>query len=211
MNRDCYSFVALCFAALTNALSRWGDSRRALAVCDEAITFAPQSYALRTTRGILTYPAPNAVDDFRAAIQLGDQHYYPHYYLAHHSILTRNFEAAVSWCRQALERRPDRPIEAQLHFWLAIAQHHLGANQEEVIRLLAKAQEIDPANALKHDVKEIEAQLAASESKFDRDWAGIQLESAWGEKYTVAHESMVSGRRSQVDVALGKVAAGTAA
>jgi tetratricopeptide (TPR) repeat protein len=175
------------------ALSRWGDPQRARAVCDEAVAFAPKAYGPRTVRGIITYPEEGAVEDFRESVRLGDQHYYPFYYLAHAAIMVKDFEPAESWCQQALRRRPSRGIEAQLRLWLAIALHHLGSKEDEVLYQLAMAREIDPANAsINQDVRSLEEQLAAP-------GAGMKAESAT-ESYLTAQQREVE-KKERLDVA----------
>jgi tetratricopeptide (TPR) repeat protein len=161
-DQDLRDFMVLCFESASLALNRWGDPKRARAVCDEGVAFAPKAYGPRTMRGIISYPEEGAVNDFRESVRLGDQHYYPYYYLAHAAIMAKDIESAESWCQQALRRRPRREIEAQLHLWLAIALHHLGSRQDEVLYQLALARGIDSANAwIGHDMRSLEEQLAA--------------------------------------------------
>jgi tetratricopeptide (TPR) repeat protein len=119
-----------------------------LDVCSVAVSFAPNAYGPKTVRGIITYPDEEAVADFRRAIELGDPSYYAYYYLAHASMVSADYEASTSLCRQALQHAPSRRIEAQLHFWLSIARGHLGAEVEDVRSLLQRAVELDPNNPL---------------------------------------------------------------
>ncbi len=144
--QDIRKYMVLCFEAAVMGFQQAGEQERARQTCDQAILFAPNEAELRTIRGYVLYPSDQALDDFREAIRLGDQTFFPYYFLAHHALVSKQFSEAVSWCRQSLERHPSRPIAAQLHFWLAMAQHHLGSSSEEVQSLLVRAWELDPDN-----------------------------------------------------------------
>ena len=190
---------------MASALSQWGDHQKAKALCDEAIAFDPNAYGLWSARGMLIYPGNGAVEDFREAVRLGDRNCYPYYFLAHSSLMTRTFQEAAEWCREALKRGPSLGIKAQLHLWLAIAAHESGVSLNEVLALLAKAREIDPENVfLKHDVEEIQAQLTAATSKVTTDWTKIKVAPVW-EEFTESQESIVIDRRNRLDLANQKL------
>lgn len=137
-------YMSLCFEIVIMGLQRTGQSERARQTCEVALSFAPNRAGLRTLRGTVTYPSDQAVEDFREAIRLGHQAYYPYYYLAHAALIAMDFTEVVSWCKKALERQPSPRIEAQLYFWLAMAKGHLDAGADEVHGLLQRAQELDP-------------------------------------------------------------------
>ena len=99
---DVRLFMSLCFDTVLAALMQLGEYPRAVAVAGEAIAFQPDAPRPLTARGILTYPSPAAVDDFRTAMALpGADHVAP-YHLAHHAFHSGNLAEAERLCRVAL-------------------------------------------------------------------------------------------------------------
>jgi tetratricopeptide (TPR) repeat protein len=146
---DLRDIMALALEAVGLALGRFGDRDQGVALCDAAIAFQPRLGSVRTTRGMIRYPAPDSLEDFRKAIELGDSTYGPRYYLAHHAITTGNFQEGLLWARQALQKAPlsSLRIRAQLQGWTAICQAHLGTEREAVQTMFEEALAIDPQNA----------------------------------------------------------------
>ncbi len=140
--------MALGFEAAASGLRRLGDYEQARRVCDEAIAFEPAASNLWVSRGILRYPEAGALDDFRKAVALGHDSYFPYCFLAHDAMTKGDFPSALSWSQQALHqaKRPSASIEAQLYGWMAICRSQLGASRDDVEELFRKAREIDPAN-----------------------------------------------------------------
>lgn len=147
-NREIRALMLWGFEAAALGLQRRGELQRACTVCDEAIAFEPNAPEAYTLRGILTYPEAGALDDFRKAVTLGDDSYFPCYFLAHDSMTKDDFQSALTWSQQALRKavKPGARIESQLYEWMAICRGQLGAGREEVEELFRKAREIDPAN-----------------------------------------------------------------
>ncbi len=145
-NEEMRLVMSACFDAASLGLMRLGDDRKALTLAEEAIKFDPSAPGPLSTRGMLTYPAEQAVRDFRQASKSPTEGYIPFYYLAHHAFMHGQFREAIALCEQALERRPGRPITAQLHGWIAVCRDSLGADRGEVDRLFQRALEIDANN-----------------------------------------------------------------
>jgi tetratricopeptide (TPR) repeat protein len=193
-NRDLRDLMTLCSDMMAFALYQKGDESRAREICNTAITFAPQAQELRTTRGIITYPGSEAEDEFREAIRLRETRCYPWYFLAHASLAKGDHSAAALWCRQALEHRPGRKIEAQLCFWLAMAQKHLGARPDEILFLQYRAQELDPENDTFHqDAAKLETMAAEP--------MAVKSAVSWKE-YLDQRELRLIERRSRIDATL---------
>jgi tetratricopeptide (TPR) repeat protein len=207
---DLREYMILGFEIAALSLNQIGDSARALDVCSVAVSFAPNAYGPKTVRGIITYPDKEAVADFRRAIELGDPSYYAYYYLAHTSMVSGDYEAATSLCQQALQHAPSRRIEAQLHFWLSIAQQHLGAELEVVRRLLQRAIELDPDNPLpRHHLEAVEA--SGKISFFSSASWDAELRDQRYLDYLKPHETKVEAARSAHTELLERELAGAAA
>jgi tetratricopeptide (TPR) repeat protein len=95
-------------------------------------------------RGIITYPLPNAVEDFKTAIRLNDGSYFPYYYMADHKIKIGEYTAAIGFCEHALKCAPSREDESQLYSWMGVCMAELGRPRSEAERLFRRAKEIDP-------------------------------------------------------------------
>jgi tetratricopeptide (TPR) repeat protein len=193
-NRDLRDLMTLCLDMVAFALHQTDDDTRAREICTTAIAFSPQSHELRTTRGIITYPGGTAEDDFREAIRLRETRCYPWYFLAHASLAKGDHSAAASWCRQALEHRPSRTLEAQLCFWLAMAQKHLGARPDEILFLQYRAQELEPENDAFH-------QDSAKLESLAVEPLTLRSTSAWRD-YLDQRELRLIERRSRIDATL---------
>ena len=138
--------MSICIDPASLALMRLGDTTKARILAEEAIRFQPSSPGPLTVRGMLTYPEEQAVTDFRKAAELPEVGYAPFLYLAHHALHQGRFIEAIAYCQKALERNPARPIQPQIHGWIAVCRDCQGANREEVESLFQQAFEIDPAN-----------------------------------------------------------------
>jgi len=145
---ELYLILDLAFETAAISLFRLGEQLRAKQVCDEAIRLGPHSPNTWTVRGIVTYPSDGAVADFQNAIALGDDTYFPYFYLAHNALARSDYSGAVQFCQEALKTRakPNRRIEASLYGWLASSKYVLGSEKDEVETLFHIGRQIDPEN-----------------------------------------------------------------
>jgi tetratricopeptide (TPR) repeat protein len=205
-HQDLRRYMVLGFEVAALALQRSGNSARARELCDEAIVFDPQAYGPRTLRGTITYPGEGAVADFREAIRLGEPSYYPFYYLANRCLVEGDLVQALSWIRQALERRPSRRIAAQLYFWFAVAQRSLGANRDEILELLRKAASLEPENEfLARDIRRLEESIDDPSAIKTSEWVNGQITPALDE-YPGTYGTIVLQGRAQRDPASWELA-----
>ena len=200
-------FMTLGFEAAAFGLLRLEHGERALEVCQTALELDPSSPSPWTVRGIITYPEPRAVADFQEAVRLGEQSYYPYYFLAHTALMQNRFEECEEWCRQALRHRPSRAIEAQLWEWVAISRAQQGATRREVGELFERAQGLDPENQrIRHNRAVFEGSKAAPASPTGYDWDRGSPERS-GDLYLSQEEGRLAGQRNQVDWAERELAA----
>jgi tetratricopeptide (TPR) repeat protein len=205
-HQDLRRYMVLGFEVAALALERSGNPARAREFCDEAIAFDPQVSGPWTLRGTMTYPGQEATADFLEAIRLGEPNYYPFYFLAHARLVEGDLVQAVSWIRQALERRPSRKIAVQLYFWLAIAQRSLGANRDEVLELLQKACSLDPENELlQRDIRRLEDSIDDPSAIDPSEWVTRQITPALDD-HPVLHEAMLLQGRAHRDPASWELA-----
>jgi tetratricopeptide (TPR) repeat protein len=138
-NSDFRDFMALGFEAAAFALSWAGQPEKAREVLNAAVALAPRAWGPRTARGLLSYPGPEAVEDFREATRLGEPSYHPYYFLAHASLVAGDLPAASRWCRQTLGHAPGRELESQLASWLAFAEAQAAAAPEQAAALVRES------------------------------------------------------------------------
>jgi tetratricopeptide (TPR) repeat protein len=128
---------------LAGCLERLGDSRTAIRHLNAALAIDPNDAAILEIRGILRYGVePAAVDDFRRAAQLGSQHIWPSFYLAHNALVGNQFEDCRRMCEQSLKYPANDEVQANIYEWMAISRFELGdlpervrSDFEEAIRL----------------------------------------------------------------------------
>src|SRR6185369_12356791 len=130
---DLRNLLVLGFEVMALGIEKQGDKQRALKLCDEAISIFPNSPKPWTVRGIVKLPDSNAIEDFKKAANLGDDDYFPYYYLAGDSLAKNDYESVLAWSEQALNQpsRPRPEIESQLQSWIAISRDCLGASPNE--------------------------------------------------------------------------------
>jgi tetratricopeptide (TPR) repeat protein len=143
-------FMALGLEAASLGLMRSGDKVAAAEMANRAVAAAPAHPGTWTMRGVVTYPGPGAVADFREAVRLGERCYPPYYFLAHDALIRGDWRETASWCERALQRDPSPKVAAQLYEWLAIARANLGAASDVVRGSFANALRLDPDNARIH-------------------------------------------------------------
>jgi tetratricopeptide (TPR) repeat protein len=147
-NPEMKTLINLGFEGIILASSSSGDQTTARLTCEAMIKNDPNNPSPWTMRGIIRYPEAVAVEDFQKAISLGDDSYFPYYYLAHDALTQGDYPAASSYTHQALRQSKGlgAPIKSQLHSWTAFCRWQMGANRDEVEGLFRTALAIDPEN-----------------------------------------------------------------
>jgi tetratricopeptide (TPR) repeat protein len=87
------------------------------ALLDEWVALPPPSPRAYTTRGVLAYPAPAALADFRRAVELGADEVWPYYFLARHALEQGDRAGCAHFCDEALRRKSDPEVRDQLLEW----------------------------------------------------------------------------------------------
>jgi tetratricopeptide (TPR) repeat protein len=199
-------FMALGFEAAAFGLLRLGRRECARAVCNTAVEFSPSSPGPRTVRGLVTYPEPTAIDDFREAIRLGEESYYPSYFLAHAALVRGQFVEAEAWCQRALQQRPPRETEVQLFEWMALCRAQAGAPREQVRELFGKAQQLDPEDPrIRHNRDVFEVSIANGASAPVDQWNIGEIKDP-GDRHLSQEEERLAGRNGLVDLAQRELA-----
>jgi tetratricopeptide (TPR) repeat protein len=154
-NQELSKIMHLALIAGAISLFRQGDHKRARELCDDAIEHGHDIPAIRTERGIVTYPSDESIADFQKAIELGEEHYSPNFYLAHNAIVKRDFASAEMFCRKGLQARPKpgQMVEFCLYSWLAICRKELGGTKGEVESFFLMASQISPNNPELAEIK----------------------------------------------------------
>ena len=109
----------------------------------------PNNDALLVARGILLYGAsPRAISDFQQAVALGSPVVWPYLFLAHHYLITNQFEECRAMCEAGLRIRGSDTARSELEQWRAIAQAELGFPPELVRSAFEASLRLDPSNDL---------------------------------------------------------------
>ncbi len=114
---------------------RLGQSDAGLDAYARALTFAPNHPATLTARGILLYRSNRereAVIDFEQAARTRTPLVLPYFFLAHWSLIQRDYSKCLEWCDEALRRTRLPALLANLFEWKAIARWEQGAAPESV-------------------------------------------------------------------------------
>ena len=130
------------------ALIRLGDDGHARVMVEQAIRFNPNDPGPFTVRGILNFPAEEAVKDFQKAADLPNAGHAPHLYLAHHAFHKGQFAEAERLSKVALTMNLNNVVRAQTLGWLAVFRDCLDAPKQEVESLIKQAFDADPGNEL---------------------------------------------------------------
>jgi tetratricopeptide (TPR) repeat protein len=124
-----------------------GEKQAALAYYSRGLITAPTSAALLIARGVLLYgESPRAIDDLKLAIQHGPPSDLPYFLVAHHYIVTGQFEHARFHCERGLEMRGWDSVKSELAEWLAISQSELGFPADTVRGSFDTSLRFDPSN-----------------------------------------------------------------
>ncbi len=115
---------------------------------DAGLQIDPGNTQALTARGIFLYASDvvSAIRDFKVAIRGQDKTVWPYFYLAHHSLLAKEFDNCKSYCDTALSMKSIDSVRAHLLEFRAIASLELGNEMQTV--------ESDFLSALELSVKE---------------------------------------------------------
>jgi tetratricopeptide (TPR) repeat protein len=104
-----------------------GDIQSAVRYFNIAVAMSPDDPNLLIARGVARYGvSPEAVDDLSLAVQKGAKRIWPHFFLAHHNLVTAHFDECARNCERALDFEGPDEVKALLHEWLAISRAELG-------------------------------------------------------------------------------------
>jgi tetratricopeptide (TPR) repeat protein len=124
-----------------------GEDQAALSSYSRGIAADPSDHVLLVYRGTLLYGAsPRAIRDFELAIEYGSPVIWPHYFLAHYSLVGGLFEQCRSLSERALEMEGPDTVKSELAEWLAISQSELGYPAEVVRQSFDRSIHSDPTN-----------------------------------------------------------------
>ncbi len=134
-----YATKALCLAHL----DRTAESSHVL---DEAVQRFPENTTLVIARGLVKQErgVPDAIDDFRQALDRGTTIVWPYVELARHALLSGQEHEAVAMCRRGLAFAQCDTAKAMLFELLAIALHRLNDTSDAIRAAFQSASELDP-------------------------------------------------------------------
>jgi tetratricopeptide (TPR) repeat protein len=132
----------------------------------------PNNETLLVRRGVLLYgSSPRAITDFDQAIQLGSPEIWPYLFLAHHDLVSKQYDHCLTMCETGLRMRGSDTAKSQLQEWLAIARAQLGFPPEFVRVAFEAALRLDPSNELASRNRDIyEASLRLSHAILASQW-----------------------------------------
>ena len=126
-----------------------GNAKAAVNCYSLGIQVNPSNDALFVARGILQYGnSPRAISDFEQAVSLDSPVIWPYLFLAHHCLVTSQFEQCRAMCEAGLRMNGSDSAKSQLEEWRAIAQAELGFPPELVRAAFESATRLDPSNEL---------------------------------------------------------------
>jgi tetratricopeptide (TPR) repeat protein len=163
------AWMVLCLECASFAALGLGDRQKALGFSDRALVLAPSKSGPYTSRGTISYPSRQAVEDFLSAERLGEKSYISCYYLAHDALTRNEFRDAEQWCGKALRRSPGIKIKAQLYEWLAICRAEAHSDPNEIRTLFHLAKDLDPKNPrIEQNYSLFESSLSISQPNQER-------------------------------------------
>jgi tetratricopeptide (TPR) repeat protein len=125
-----------------------GEVKTAVQFYSDGLARYPRDAELRFWRGLalIDLDQPEALSDFRLAVELGSLSIWPYYFLALDSIRRGNYAETWQLCLQALQRPGPDSVKARLNEWLGIAMAELGQPIDWVLRSFGLAEALDPEN-----------------------------------------------------------------
>ena len=125
-----------------------GNSGAAIDCFSRGLSVNPNSVPLLVSRGVLRYGrSPSAISDFEQAERLGLPQVLPYFFLAHHCLITNQFEQCRVMCEKGLSMTGGSDAtKSQLEEWRAISQAALGFPPDAVRTAFEAAVRWDPSN-----------------------------------------------------------------
>jgi tetratricopeptide (TPR) repeat protein len=124
-----------------------GKTQVALDFYSQGLRVQPDNDALLVARGMLLYGAsPRAITDLELAIQYGSPLIWPSVFLAHHYLLSGNFEECRKLCERSLSISGSAAVKSEVSEWMAISLAELGFPAEMVQASFDNAIRFDPSN-----------------------------------------------------------------
>lgn len=150
-----------------------GNTGAAVQNYSRGLQVDPNNVGLLVARGILLYgTSPRAITDFEQAVERGTPVVWPYLFLAHHCLITKQFEQCRIMCEMGLRMRGSDTAKSQLEEWRAIAQAELGFPPEFVRAAFDAAIRLDPSSDLaKRNQAAFEASLTAHHAARSAMWA----------------------------------------
>ncbi len=140
------------------------DAPAALRCYEEALKLSPDDEVPLIGKGILLYGSDpeKAAEVFRRVVSKEESRLvWPYFFLAHYSLLHKNYSDSLKIGKQALERATTFPVRAELLQWQAICLSAEGSSPEVVRPVFAMALSIDPSNErIRKNLKAFEESLA---------------------------------------------------
>lgn len=149
-----------------------GNSEAAIDCFSRGLSANPNNISLLVSRGILRYGrSPGAISDFEQAERLGLPQILPYYFLAHHCLITNQFDQCRIMCERGLRMTGSDTTKSQLEEWRAIAQAALGFPAESVRTAFEAAIRFDLTNEFAIRNREaFEASLKVPHSRPNSNW-----------------------------------------
>ena len=123
-----------------------GEFDRANQTYTSGIAIDPTNAGLFALRGVLSYSSPDSIRDLYQAVQLRSHSLWPAFLLAHHALITEDFDSCLNWCDLALSKSGSNAAKSELENWRAITQATRGLSPDLVRDTFERAVQLDPTN-----------------------------------------------------------------
>lgn len=144
---SCDSDLAMTVDLLGASYEYLGNTAAAVDCYSRGLQVRPNDAMLLCARGILGYGVSSrSVTDFEQAIQFGSPVVWPYLFLAHHYLLTNQYEPCRGMCELGLQKNGSHLAKSLLEEWRAIAQAELGFPTDAVLAAFDAAERLDPNN-----------------------------------------------------------------
>ncbi len=149
-----------------------GNAGAAVNYYTHGLRESPNNDGLLVARGILQYGrSPLAITDFEQAERLGSTLVWPYLFLAHHCLITNQFEQCRVMCERGLRQTGSNSAKSQLEEWRAISQAALGFPPDAVRTAFEAAVRWDSSNESAVRNREVyEASLRTPHSRPNSTW-----------------------------------------
>ncbi len=150
-----------------------GNSSAAIDCFSRGLSANPNNVGLLVSRGILRYGrSSGAINDFEQAERLGMSQVLPYFFLAHHCLITNQFDDCRVMCERGLRMTGGSDAtKSQLEEWRAISQAALGFPPDAVRTAFEAAVRWDPSNeSASRNRAAFEASLRTPHSRPNSTW-----------------------------------------